>query len=188
MTAIVMNVDEVVKHPNADTLMVYQMSAMNSGELVKSQIIANLENVYEIGDNVVVVLAGSVLKGGEKIRYAKIRGVASHGMALGKTDLPMNTDVTLLHCESATDVVAGFSMIKWPSIESLFNVRRGLKKAQAEKKVIYIGKVKLDGTNAAVQVSTDGRIVAQSRSILIILLNDATHFFMLSNIIFYHPL
>ena len=162
MTAIVMNVTNAMAHPNADALRLYKMSAPGYNE---TQIIANLENVYEVGDRAIVVFAGATLKDGTTIRDAKIRGIASYGMALGKTDLLVGTDVTAEHCRD--DSVDGFRMLTWPSIESLFNVRRSLQKTGTERVVSYLGKIKLDGTNAAVQISTDGRVAAQSRSNII---------------------
>lgn len=157
-----MNVAHAMQHPNADALRLYKMTAPGYNE---TQIVANLENVYEIGDRAVVVFSGSTLKDGTTIYDSKIRGVASYGMALGKTELPVGTDVSNDYCRD--DSVNGFRMQPWPSIESLFNVRRSLQKTGTERTVSYLGKIKLDGTNAAVQVATDGRICAQSRSNII---------------------
>lgn len=162
MTAIVMKVKNAMAHPNADALRLYSMNAPGHE---MTQIIANMENVYEEGDHAVVALADCVLKDGTTIRAAKVRNVSSYGMALGKTDLPVGTDLTEEYCRD--DTTNGFRMLKWTDIESLYNVRRSLVRAQQERVVRYIAKVKLDGTNAAVQVATDGRIIAQSRNNII---------------------
>ena len=67
--------------------------------------------------------------------------------------------------------------IKWPHIGQLHNVRRTLE-AQAEFHdkelpiVTYLAKVKLDGTNAALQVGPKGEIRAQSRTKLLTLTED----------------
>ncbi|MGB3531950.1 MAG: RNA ligase family protein [Microcoleaceae cyanobacterium] len=64
------------------------------------------------------------------------------------------------------------AMIKWPSIELLHNLRRNLAAVEATPKLTYRAKIKLDGTNAAVQVFSDGSIIAQSRSRIITPSND----------------
>jgi hypothetical protein len=64
-------------------------------------------------------------------------------------------------------------MQPWPSIELLHNVRRGLQLLEAAPRVVtYRAKVKLDGTNAAVQIFPDGRVAAQSRTQVITPQND----------------
>lgn len=161
MTAIVMQVKHAMEHPNADALRLYTMSAPGRAD---TQIVANLENTYEAGDHAVVVFAGSILKDGTKIHEARVRGIASYGMALGKTDLAVGTDVSDDHCKDQGD---GLRMIRWPSIESLFNIRRNMAKAGTERKITYLAKVKLDGTNAGVQVAKDGTVAAQSRTKII---------------------
>lgn len=58
-------------------------------------------------------------------------------------------------------------MLKWPSIKSLYNIRKTMKHCNTERKVLYRPKIKIDGTNGGVQISTSGDIQAQSRSRLI---------------------
>ena len=165
MPVIVMKTVSVSSHPNADSLKVYSFEA--PGQATK-QIVANLENEYEVGDLVYVALEGSVLKDGTKIKPTKLRGVSSYGMALGKADVELGTDCSDQFCDVSVEINnSGFSMIKWPSIESLHNIYRNIKKIDVNPKLNYIGKVKLDGTNAAVQVATDGSIAVQSRSNII---------------------
>jgi len=160
MTAVVMEVASAEKHPNADSLRVYKMTAPDVGE---RQIIANLENVYDVGDAVNVVLSGSRLKDGTKIGDSKIRGVPSYGMALGPSSYDIGTDRTEEYCQEEM-TVGGFKMIRWPSIESLYNVRRSMKITKTARPIQYIGKVKLDGTNAGIQITPDGKVAAQSRT------------------------
>ncbi|HUS87857.1 MAG TPA: RNA ligase family protein, partial [Desulfosporosinus sp.] len=105
-----------------------------------------------------------VLKDGTKIKACKLRGAPSYGMALGKTDATVGTDLTAQY-EQPTITKRGVNVIKWPEIESLYNVRRGLKQMGSDdRKITYMAKVKLDGTNGGIQLFTDGRIVPQSRS------------------------
>jgi tRNA-binding EMAP/Myf-like protein len=159
MTAIVMQVIKAEKHPYADSLRVYEMEALPIGT---KQIIANLENIYEVGDKAIVVLSGSVLKDGTKISDSKIRNVYSYGMALGKSTAEIGTDLSAEYC-----VEQKATFIPWPDIESLFNVRKSLNALKENiglPKVIYRAKIKIDGTNAAVQIYPDGTIYVQSRS------------------------
>ena len=167
MPVIVMKAISACNHPNADALRVYDFEAPG---YERKQIVANLENVYEVGDFVYVALEGSVLLDGAKIKVTKIRGLISSGMALGKAiqsdevpNLQLGNDLTHLFCKPAADV-SGISIITWPDIESLHNIKRDLDKANQAPKVRYRAKVKLDGTNAGVQLTTDGKIAAQSRS------------------------
>lgn len=56
----------------------------------------------------------------------------------------------------------------WPEIEAFHQVRKSTHKfpelCGIEPKVLYLPKVKLHGTNAAIQIHGDGTVVAQSRS------------------------
>lgn len=168
MTAIVMECKEADKHPNAESLRVY-IFGCSKGEV---RIVANMENVYEVGDHANIVLANCMLNdaAGTPITVSKIRGCRSHGMALGKTDDPVDTVVSYKFCEPPPpydEEFNGFIFKKWPSIGALANVRKDLKATSSLRSVDYRGKIKLDGTNAAVQVRTDGYICAQSRNRLL---------------------
>jgi tRNA-binding EMAP/Myf-like protein len=171
MTVIVMEVLEVSPHPNADALRVYQFSA---GE--RLQVVANLENAYAVGDHVAVATVGSELKDGTKIRPARLRGVDSFGMALGLHAAPLGTDVSAEFCVPEP-AASGMQVVSWPSIELLHHVRAGVR-STAELQgtpvptVAYRAKVKLDGTNAGVQIHPDGRALAQSRSQILEVGND----------------
>ena len=161
------------QHPNADALRLYEFSCPQKEEPV--QIIANLENVYEVGDVVTVVLAGSILKDGTVIKPTKLRGVASYGMAMGHTEAEEGTDLTVEFCQLPVKRTA-VSIIPWPDIKSLFNVRKYLKQEGSERVVTYKAKVKLHGSNAGVQLlpsNYDGPpIIPQSRSRIIDVDND----------------
>jgi tRNA-binding EMAP/Myf-like protein len=167
MTVIVMEVLEVKEHPNADALRVYQFGA---GE--RLQIVANTSNVYALGERVAIATVGSELKDGTKIRPARLRGVDSFGMALGVHAAPLGTDVSAEFCAAAPTSVGDAQLIHWPSIELLHHVRAGVRTAselqeRVAPRVQYRAKVKLDGTNAGVQILPEGRVIAQSRSQLL---------------------
>lgn len=164
MPVIVMEVLEINPHPNADALRVYQLGA---GE--RLQVVANLSNVYQVGDKVAIATVGCELKDGTKIRPARLRGVDSFGMALCPYDAPVGTDVSTEFCVPERAQASGAQLIGWPSIELLHHVRAGVRAASEVQnlpppRVRYRAKVKLDGTNAAVQVHPSGRVLAQSRS------------------------
>ena len=167
MTVEVMQVYSKGKHPNADTLFVYTMTDEDDEAFT---IVANSENIYELDDHVMVAKVGSVLKEGNLyIEESNIRGIVSSGMAIGKTDLPVGTDLTSEHCLSIYHV-------SWPSIEALYNVKKSLTETNALRVVNYFAKIKLDGTCSAVQVHPNGDIVFQSRSKIITLEDDNAGF------------
>lgn len=69
------------------------------------------------------------------------------------------------------------SFFAWPEISNFHNLRRSIKVApellkDQDSKVTYRCKVKLHGTNAAVQVCADGSVKAQSRTNIIDSKND----------------
>jgi tRNA-binding EMAP/Myf-like protein len=187
MSVIIMEVLETNPHPNADALRVYRFSAgAQHGEPL--QIVANLSSVYAVGDRVAIATVGSELKDGTKIRPARLRGVDSFGMALGVHAAPLGSDVSAEFCapravaatiEPGATSVPGTApsapsdteavLVSWPSIELLHHVRAGARTAaevdqRSPPRVRYRAKVKLDGTNAGVQIWPDGRVVPQSRS------------------------
>lgn len=68
------------------------------------------------------------------------------------------------------------SFISWPDIEGFHNIRKAMSEAPAalceswlsgRSQITYRGKVKLHGTNGAVQVLKDGSVYAQSRSAIL---------------------
>lgn len=169
MSAIVMKCILVEEHPNADALKVYHFTDLDTSDVNESfQIVANLENVYEVGDSAIIVLAPSCMKDGMIIKERNVRGVISQGMALGKTDKPVGTDLS----EEYLQPEGTINHIPWPDIESLFNIRRWLKVNNTKCVVPYRAKIKLDGTNASVMLppadsSISKRVIPQSRNRII---------------------
>jgi tRNA-binding EMAP/Myf-like protein len=165
MSVIVMEVLEVSAHPNAEALRVYQFG----GGAERLQVVANLSNQYGVGDRVAVATVGSELKDGTKIKPARLRGVDSFGMALGVHAAPLGTDVSTEFCVETAPTATGAQVITWPSIELLHHVRAGVRTLSELQqlpppRVTYRAKVKLDGTNAGLQIRPDGAVLAQSRS------------------------
>lgn len=187
MTVIAMYALSAEKHPNADSLYVYKFAAPNQKVL---QIVANEENIYEVNDVALIAQPGSVLLDDEhtKIKSCKIRGIKSFGMALGHAPdrTEPGADFSKEYCEPEIrvgDKLDKAKHIKWPSIESFYNVRKYLRaySDEVEGKVVlpvvhYKAKVKLHGTNAAIQLFPDGRVVAQSRSSVLVGGNDNAGF------------
>lgn len=167
MPVIAMEVKTAQNHPNADALRVYSFGAPGHDSV---QIVANSENIYDVGDIVAVALTDSVLKDGTKIKPTKLRGVYSFGMAIGKVEEAIGTDLSPIYCQETVERSA--QMQTWPSIELLYNLRRSLEAVGETPKITYRAKIKLDGTNAGIQIFTDGRVAVQSRSQIISTEND----------------
>lgn len=171
MSVITMKVTSANKHQNADSLRVYNFEA---GER-SVQIVANLENVYEVGDVAYVALEGAILKDGTKIKPVSIRGVHSYGMAIGKAEnVDVGEDVSEQFCKEELEggneqVVLGEKrkLVSWPEIESLHHVVKDLRGAGVYPKVKYRLKIKLHGSNAGVQILPNGEVLFQSRTRLI---------------------
>ena len=123
------------------------------------QIVANSENIYDVGDIVAIALTDSVLKDGTKIKPAKLRGVYSFGMALGKFEAAIGTDLSAIYCQET--VAQSTVMQTWPSIELLYNLRRSLELVEEAPKITYQAKIKLDGTNGGIQIFTDGKVAVK---------------------------
>lgn len=83
---VVGRVDEIVKHPDSDHLVICQVYV--GSETI--QIVTGAQNLT-VGDLVPVALDGSTLPGGIKIKKGKLRGVASCGMmcSLGELGLTL---------------------------------------------------------------------------------------------------
>ncbi|MDB4278887.1 hypothetical protein N9917_04730 [Deltaproteobacteria bacterium] len=92
MPILSMRAVQAAPHPNADRLRLYQFDADDGNGLI--QIVSNLENVYEVNDTVAVATVRTVLEDGTEIKKGKYRGQRSFGMALGKTEKPVGTDLT----------------------------------------------------------------------------------------------
>ena len=179
MTVMAMEVIGAEKHPNADALRLYKMKAADK----EVEIIANLNCIYELGDIVAIALPGSILKDGTKIKPTKLRGLYSYGMALGKVEegawgeassppcvarTEIGQDLSELYCQpEASTKVKQLPFIKWTSIELLHNVKRELDARNQAFQLTYRAKVKLHGTNAGVQITPSGEVVAQKRTEII---------------------
>lgn len=89
MPVAAMKVTTKAAHEKTDKLFIYTFASPEQGEV---QIVANLTNVYEVGDTVAIALVGTLLPDGE-IKFRKVFGIESSGMALGPVDAPLDTDL-----------------------------------------------------------------------------------------------
>jgi phenylalanyl-tRNA synthetase beta chain len=85
---VVGKVTEAVQHPDADRL---RVCTVEVGEEGPRTIVCGAPNVAA-GQTVAVALPGARMPGGEKLRKAKLRGVASEGMILAADELELNED------------------------------------------------------------------------------------------------
>ncbi len=90
MPVVAMQVTEKRAHERTDQLFIYTFASPATGERT---IVANLTNVYEVGDVAAVAVPGTFLPGVE-IVPRKVFGVHSEGMALGKVEAALDTDLT----------------------------------------------------------------------------------------------
>ena len=90
MPVIAMQVVEKTAHEKTDQLFIY---TFESPELGQKTIVANLTNVYEVGDVAAIAQLGTFLPEGE-IKPRKVFGIDSEGMALGPVDAAPDTDLT----------------------------------------------------------------------------------------------
>ena len=97
MSVIALKISSAKKHPNADTLRLYTVETQKTEEI---QIIANLDIVYQVDDIAAIALCGTVLEDGTRIKPSKLRGLYSYGMALGKVDVEVGTDLSDIAVQS----------------------------------------------------------------------------------------
>jgi len=90
MPVVSMKVIDKQSHEKTDKLFIYRF---DSPEQEERTIVANLTNVYEVGDVVAVALPGTRLPG-VVIEPRKVFGIPSSGMALGPVDVALDTDLT----------------------------------------------------------------------------------------------
>lgn len=90
MPVIAMTVTDKQAHEKTDSLFIYTFSSPNLGD---KTIVANLTNVYEVGDVAAIAQLGTLLPEGE-IKPRKVFGIDSEGMAMGPTDAAPDTDVS----------------------------------------------------------------------------------------------
>src|SRR6201999_1645198 len=85
---VIGKVTEAVQHPDADRL---RVCAVEVGEDAPRTIVCGAPNVGA-GQTVAVALPGARMPGGDKLRKAKLRGVASEGMILAADELEIGDD------------------------------------------------------------------------------------------------
>jgi phenylalanyl-tRNA synthetase beta chain len=85
---VIGKVTEAVQHPDADRL---RVCTVDVGEDGPRTIVCGAPNVAA-GQTVAVALPGARMPGGEKLRKAKLRGVASEGMILAADEIEVNED------------------------------------------------------------------------------------------------
>jgi tRNA-binding EMAP/Myf-like protein len=90
MPVIAMEVTHKAAHDKTDQLFIYTFHSPALGE---KTIVANLTNVYEVGDVAGIAQIGTFTDEGE-IKPRKVFGIASDGMAMGPVDAPLDTDVS----------------------------------------------------------------------------------------------
>jgi len=90
MPVVAMKVIDKQAHEKTDKLFIYRFDSPGQEERT---IVANLTNVYEVGDVVAVALPGTRLPG-VTIEPRKVFGIPSSGMALGPVDADLDSDLT----------------------------------------------------------------------------------------------
>ncbi|MBS1679407.1 MAG: phenylalanine--tRNA ligase subunit beta [Actinobacteria bacterium] len=85
---VIGKVTEAVQHPDADRL---RVCTVDVGENDPRTIVCGAPNVGA-GQTVAVALPGARMPGGEKLRKAKLRGVASEGMILAADEIEVGDD------------------------------------------------------------------------------------------------
>jgi phenylalanyl-tRNA synthetase beta chain len=85
---VIGKVTEAVQHPDADRL---RVCTVDVGEDGPRTVVCGAPNVGA-GQTVAVALPGARMPGGEKLRKAKLRGVASEGMILAADEIEVNED------------------------------------------------------------------------------------------------
>lgn len=145
------------KHPNADTLSVY--SCITGKGIVIDSVVCNAENAYDVDEMAIFVFNCRTMDG-DIVKTANIRGIVSPGMLLKYKD----------GYEDMTDTEIEALLIDkrphhnpWPSIESFSSMR----KKNMDKLMTFVTKIKLDGTNAAVQIAPNDDVIYQSRERII---------------------
>lgn len=90
MPVVAMTVAEKNPHPQTDNLFIYRFE---SPALGSKTIVANLTNVYEVGQIAAIAQLGTLLAEGE-MKPRKVFGIDSEGMALGPVDDAPDTDLS----------------------------------------------------------------------------------------------
>ncbi len=90
MPVVAMQVTSKTAHERTDQLFIYTFESPEHGQRT---IVANLTNVYEVGDVAAIALEGTFLPGVE-IKPRKVFGIPSTGMALGKVDDALDSELS----------------------------------------------------------------------------------------------
>ncbi|MEL6343815.1 MAG: hypothetical protein AAFV53_11830 [Myxococcota bacterium] len=90
MPVIAMKVVDKKAHEKTDSLFIYTFESPSLGQL---QIVANLTNVYEVGEIAGIAQLGTRLPG-VVLKPRKVFGIDSQGMAMGRVDAAVDTDVS----------------------------------------------------------------------------------------------
>lgn len=96
MPIVAMKVVRASAHPDPKVtrMRVYEFEDQDG---IILQIVANLTNIYEVGDVAAIAKIGTVLvEDGKEMEIARasLRGADSYGMALGKVEEVVGTDLT----------------------------------------------------------------------------------------------
>lgn len=90
MPVICMECVDKQAHEKTDSLFIY---TFRSPELGDKTVVANLTNVYEVGDRVGIAQLGTFLPGME-MKPRKVFGIPSEGMAMGPVDAELDADLS----------------------------------------------------------------------------------------------
>ena len=90
MPVYAMKVTSKTAHEKTDQLFIYTFESPVQGERT---IVANLTNVYEVGEVAGIAIEGTVLPG-VVIQPRKVFGIHSQGMAMGKVQAELDADLT----------------------------------------------------------------------------------------------
>lgn len=88
---VVGQITAVEPHPQADKLRICQVSCVDDNDSAPYQVVCGAPNA-RMGIKVPFARVGSQLPGGLKIKKTKLRGVESHGMLCGQTELQLGDD------------------------------------------------------------------------------------------------
>lgn len=167
MSVLALRVHAQHAHPHADHLRIYTFAGPDGRQ---TTVVANLDTVYDVGDTVAVACLGTKLHDGQVIHETELRGVRSLGMALGRVNAELGTNLDA-EFNAEPEQASGREFVAWTSLEQLHHVRKKLERrhrgydALAQlPKIQYRAKVKLDGTNAAIFALDDQVFKAQSRT------------------------
>jgi len=139
MPVVAMKVIDKQAHEKTDKLFIYRFDSPQQEERT---IVANLTNVYDVGDVVAVALPGTTLPG-VTIEPRKVFGIPSSGMALGPVDAALDTDLT--EAFDADRAPRAFSVTVTVQVEAPYAedaekvARKAIGKGQGEGSATLVG-------------------------------------------------